>query len=672
MYLFQRNTIIILVLIFAFGQVLFSNASFFPITIEDSTGDTSIFNVKKINFNGATISNDNNGQITVFVSDSDTLDSFDSSQFLRSDINTVFSNGVLTINPITALFIDGSFRYSDGSETNNYILTSNSNGMVYWVSPEIIFDMGDNLGDHKATTHLNMANNSITNISNISASIINSSVINLVPRTEPPSEANSGDIFHDASHAICVFMNGSWIKIAGTGRCAGGDLGNLGFPGITMYGNPLGSNLFLDSARQEWPVGMFGIKTSGNDEDGHYISFDFFHESSVPHEPVRFIRAQVRYSLSQLTNEEANDINFEMMLLGKSEWVEGAKYRFNIEEVVKVEMALYDSELVNQAMNINLCSIDWNDYILDDGDDSPEIFSEEVHLADITTCTDTILSPAHPAVLSRLLGHSNPIAPEAMTPFGVLAIKPMNNCLDPGPKSIWTFIHRNQPLVLGEDLYAGVAGYQEAIRFRPDCVDCACCPDPGLNENGICDHDDDDGDDDDDDDDDDGDDDDVCSCASEPNPEIEGITCNFSDCGGFEQPDCVPCGDNPCPSYCFDDLDDNECDPSNDPCYACYGDPCLAFEQDSYDYNECRYTYPACPNDGGGGGGGSVVNIFHEHNYKKCNYLANNLSFGIVSARLTLAFDYIALYNYSSFAYIEYWSVLNQDFFYDGLFIEVN
>jgi hypothetical protein len=432
-----------------------------------------------------------------------------------------------------------------------------------------------------------------------------------------------------------------------------GDAGSLGYPGLTMYGNPLGANLFLDDAYKPYIDGMFGIKTIGNDTDGHFISFDFLHEmgTELSRELQRFIRVEVRYSLSQLTSEESNNLTSEMFDLGKGEWVEGIKYRFNIEEVVKVEMALYDSDLIDEANDLNLCNIDWNDYNLGVGEEYPEIFSDELNLANITSCTDTILSPAHPGVLSRLLGHSNPIAPEASSPFGVLAVKPQNQCLGPGPNTIWTFVHRNQPLTIDDDLYAGIAGFNEAIRFRTNCVQCACCPFPGLDENGTCNDDDDDGDVDGDGDadgdvdgdvdvdadadadadgDDDGDDSDVDADADDDADEDEicngstpGATCTYivDGCQGvmggacsIDQMWCCPSDDDSDIDGDADqdldaDGDDDagdagdagdadECDPSNNPCYACYGDPCLAFEQDSYDYNECRITYPACPDDG--------------------------------------------------------------------------
>jgi hypothetical protein len=221
MYLFQKTNIIVLILLFASGQIIKSFAAYIPITIEDTKGTTSIKNVKKIIFNGAILSNENNGEITIFVSDSDTLDNIDSSQFLRSDTSTSYTGGTLTLNPGTTLNILGSLRYSDGSENNNYILKSDANGLATWVSPDSISVTGDNLGNHNAGQNLNMAGNNITNVEIITTATTNSDVINLAAQVEQPTNPNPGDIYYDSSHAICVFMNGSWIKMVGIGNCDG-------------------------------------------------------------------------------------------------------------------------------------------------------------------------------------------------------------------------------------------------------------------------------------------------------------------------------------------------------------------------------------------------------------------------------------------------------------------
>lgn len=50
------------------------------------------------------------------------------------------------------------------------------------------------------------------------------SILRLVPRTSPPSggfaPALLGDIYIDDSHAFCVFIDGTWTKIVGSGSCS--------------------------------------------------------------------------------------------------------------------------------------------------------------------------------------------------------------------------------------------------------------------------------------------------------------------------------------------------------------------------------------------------------------------------------------------------------------------
>jgi hypothetical protein len=66
-----------------------------------------------------------------------------------------------------------------------------------------------------------MENNNITNVDIITTTTTISDVINLAAQAEQPINPNPGDIYYDASHAICVFMNGNWIKMVGTGNCDG-------------------------------------------------------------------------------------------------------------------------------------------------------------------------------------------------------------------------------------------------------------------------------------------------------------------------------------------------------------------------------------------------------------------------------------------------------------------
>lgn len=46
--------------------------------------------------------------------------------------------------------------------------------------------------------------------------------MNLEAQESPPASPSLGDIYHDNSPAICVYINGSWNKLIGTGSCAAG------------------------------------------------------------------------------------------------------------------------------------------------------------------------------------------------------------------------------------------------------------------------------------------------------------------------------------------------------------------------------------------------------------------------------------------------------------------
>jgi UDP-3-O-[3-hydroxymyristoyl] glucosamine N-acyltransferase len=197
MYLSKRTICIILTIALVYGQMLESNAAFIPITIEDTSGNPSINNVKKIIFNGAILTNDNNGQITVTVTDSETLDNLDSTQFLRSDTSTAYTSGTITFNTDTTVNIESTnlsiadtdinftgantiFRQNNGAfsltpntgsdlnvnlagggqlkvtgaieaesiklttnATNNYVLVSDTTGNGVWTDPSLLLANGN-------------------------------------------------------------------------------------------------------------------------------------------------------------------------------------------------------------------------------------------------------------------------------------------------------------------------------------------------------------------------------------------------------------------------------------------------------------------------------------------------------------------------------------------------
>jgi hypothetical protein len=66
------------------------------------------------------------------------------------------------------------------------------------------------------------ADNAVT-ATNLDGGVVNNATITgtmkLSPQAGAPANPEEGQIYHDASHAICVFMNGSWMKLVGTGSC---------------------------------------------------------------------------------------------------------------------------------------------------------------------------------------------------------------------------------------------------------------------------------------------------------------------------------------------------------------------------------------------------------------------------------------------------------------------
>ncbi len=65
---------------------------------------------------------------------------------------------------------NGSILIDDGTQADGYVLTSDATGKGTWKSLAELSTNGDNLGDHLATQDLDMANNSIANISSLTTS----------------------------------------------------------------------------------------------------------------------------------------------------------------------------------------------------------------------------------------------------------------------------------------------------------------------------------------------------------------------------------------------------------------------------------------------------------------------------------------------------------------------
>jgi hypothetical protein len=50
---------------------------------------------------------------------------------------------------------------------------------------------------------------------------VSSDYSHLVPQASPPpGGASNGSIYYDSSHALCVRLNGAWVRIAGGGNCS--------------------------------------------------------------------------------------------------------------------------------------------------------------------------------------------------------------------------------------------------------------------------------------------------------------------------------------------------------------------------------------------------------------------------------------------------------------------
>jgi len=73
--------------------------------------------------------------------------------------------GIGTPNPSAKLDINGNIRIADGTQGAGKVLTSDDNGLASWQTPA--GGSGDNLGNHLATTTLNMSGNDIINVGKI-------------------------------------------------------------------------------------------------------------------------------------------------------------------------------------------------------------------------------------------------------------------------------------------------------------------------------------------------------------------------------------------------------------------------------------------------------------------------------------------------------------------------
>jgi hypothetical protein len=191
--------VIVSFIVFCFS-ILPSTAAYLPLNVQEIDGSPSISDVKKIVVNGATLENNNNGQITLSFINATTLNGFTASQFLRSDTDESFTSGTFTFESGTSVVVDGSFQASSGvfsdsingsslilngntisigaltqgsllfaSQANevtalskgndNYVLTVNGNTISWQESVAGV----DNLGDHIATQTFDLNGQNLIN-----------------------------------------------------------------------------------------------------------------------------------------------------------------------------------------------------------------------------------------------------------------------------------------------------------------------------------------------------------------------------------------------------------------------------------------------------------------------------------------------------------------------------
>jgi len=125
------------------------------------------FNLNSV---GTIIFKDSTTQSTAAVGDNlgnhtatQTLD-LANNNLMNADTITSGHIGIGTSTPDTTLHVVGNIKMVDGNEDAGKILTSDANGVGSWQTLT-----GDNLGNHTATTTLNMSSNKISNVTNPTA-----------------------------------------------------------------------------------------------------------------------------------------------------------------------------------------------------------------------------------------------------------------------------------------------------------------------------------------------------------------------------------------------------------------------------------------------------------------------------------------------------------------------
>lgn len=174
--------------------------------------------------------------------------------------------GTHDVNKTTSLHIKGSILIDDGSQKENYILSSDENGKARWTSPKEIgilvkdketksrekyvdglhkkiktteendiaigFDEErppavyvDNEVEYNPETQKSTYSSNVgIGTSNPQQSLHIAGAMRLEPQEKAPSKASAGDIYYDKSGAFCGYIidsygYGSWERMIGSGDC---------------------------------------------------------------------------------------------------------------------------------------------------------------------------------------------------------------------------------------------------------------------------------------------------------------------------------------------------------------------------------------------------------------------------------------------------------------------
>ena len=135
--------------------------------------------------------------------------------------------GRATNDPKATLEVNGSFVFTNGSETNGYILTTDATGNATWASAASISGMGDNLGNHTATQNLNLDGHTIMNVGTLGANFVTAGQLSI----EGPAVIGENALFKTAI-GNAAGQNNTGINVVALGQGAAQD--NHGYKTIAI------------------------------------------------------------------------------------------------------------------------------------------------------------------------------------------------------------------------------------------------------------------------------------------------------------------------------------------------------------------------------------------------------------------------------------------------------